>query len=117
VTPLAFVVSRISVGKLYPAMTLSVADSAGVQNVDGKIVPINEQVLVINIDVVDAENQDLDESTFTLTQHDPLPDGVEGEEQIVAWVYSRIEAVLLHEVAEFFRFDGQRFKSPAHPLP
>ena len=100
------IVSKISLGKLYPSMRISLVDSVTPEGM--------RPAISIVMTVSDACETDL--APMSLFQCDPIPVGLETEEAAVEWIYSRVKAVLLHELDEFFRFDGRIFKRAQHPL-
>jgi len=105
---LAATVAKISLGKLCPSMQLHATTIIGVDRED---VAVN-----IMIEVADADAQ---EYMLGLAQLHVVPKALlEGDDErpLVAWILERCQDVIMHEVAEFFRYDGARFAPPAHPL-
>lgn len=87
-------------------MKIEVADSGNVPDT---------QVVTIFVVVTDASAPELE--PMTLTQfYNVQRDRFQTEAEVVTWLYARVEDVLLHEVAEFFTFDGAVLRPPKHPL-
>jgi hypothetical protein len=105
---LAATVAKISLGKLCPSMQLHATTIVGVNREDPAV--------NITIEVADADEQ---EYVLGLAQLHRVPfallEGVD-ERPLVAWILERCQDVIMHEVAEFFRYDGARFAPPTHPL-
>jgi hypothetical protein len=102
------ILPKISVGKLCPSMRLSMVHHVGLYE--------EKPALGITIHVVDAASDDNTE--VDLFQCCPLPERPFNTElAAVEWIYGRVRAVLLHELDEFFKFDGVAIKAPIHPIP
>lgn len=99
------VLSRISIGKICPSMQLVIAKGADFRS--------EHKALGITMTVYDANNEDLE--PLQIFQSYPIGQ-FESEQAFVAWVYEKVKAVLVHELAEFFRLDGVVFQPPEHPL-
>lgn len=102
------IVSRISLGALCPSVRVLAIDSATVEGVS-----IERPGIVIVI-----EAQDADTCTATTLCHTfPEPAGGFGSETLAAkWIFEKVRSVLVHELQEFFRFDGNKLQPPAHPI-
>jgi hypothetical protein len=104
-------VSRITVGKLCPTMTITAMNTinhAGEPSKPG----IN-----IEMTVIDAQDQRFD---LRLFQWFEVPERLltgDDERALVEWVFDRVKDVLVHELEEFFRFDNEMLRQPKHPLP
>lgn len=100
------VCARVSVGALCPSMKIEYA-ARKTMALDGEeLVPVEQPAIVVTMDVVDAHQQDL--PRLPLLQSFAVPESaLASEEACAAWILGRLEVVMLHELREFFRFDGE----------
>lgn len=102
------IISRISLGALCPSMQVIAVDSS---TIDG--VPVKRPGIVVVLKVEDADTQV--QKTLCHTFVEPAK-GFEDEAQAVEWVFEKVRSVLVHELQEFFRFDGTKLKPPPHSI-
>lgn len=96
-------------------MKIEVIDSRSISLADdGTVTPIEQPAIFITMHVVEAAEETYE---MTLCQTFPVPSSLVDEREAALWIHGRIAAVLLHELDEFFRFDDQVLKPPAHPIP
>ncbi len=98
-------VSRISLGKMSPSMRVYMTEGADAHGTYPSI--------CIAMDIVDAQSDDATPMPLYQCYRAPT---FETEQAAVHWIYDRVAEVLLHELAEFFRFDGKLVGVPEHPL-
>jgi hypothetical protein len=102
------VVARISLGKMWPRMKIEVTKQVTHD--------AEHPAILISIDTVDSLHQDNETRIFECS---PVPEEllVEGRErELVRWVHERCQDELLHELDEFFCYQGETFVKAAHPV-
>lgn len=109
--------SKISLGALYPSMKIQAVDRRymAASSEDPTLVPVDEPAILITMDVVESATQGF---KTILTQTFAIPkEALASEEAAVTWIFGRCAIVLLHELQEFFRYGGEVFRPPVHPIP
>jgi len=72
--------------------------------------------VLISIETVDAENQD--DGSITLYECHVVPSQFHAlsDEMLANWMRERCQDIVLHEMDEFFRFDGEPLVKAEHPV-
>jgi hypothetical protein len=102
------VVGQISLGKMFPRMKIEVT----------KQVTRTEErpAILISLDTVDSVHPENETQIFECC---PVPEAllVLGcERELVRWIHERCQDELLHELAEFFCYQGEQVVQAAHPV-
>lgn len=101
---LSTVVAGISFGDFKPRITVGVTT---------KITSTEERTaILICIETVDSTSAD--DAPIQLWECFAAPDV--DDVQLARWIKERCQDVLLHEMDEFFRFNGAMIDRPAHPV-
>jgi len=102
------VVGQISLGKMFPRMKIEVTK---------QVTRTSERpAILISIDTVDSVHPENETQIFECC---PVPEPllVEGRErELVRWIHERCQDELLHELDEFFCYQGETFVKAVHPV-
>jgi len=102
------VVGQISLGKMFPRMKIEVTKQV--------TRTAERPAILVSLDTVDSVHPENETRIFECS---PVPDEllVEGRErELVKWVHERCQDELLHELDEFFCYQGETFVKVAHPV-
>ena len=102
------VVGQISLGKMFPRMKIEVTKQV--------TRTAERPAILVSLDTVDSVHPENETRIFECS---PVPDEllVEGRErELVRWIHERCQDELLHELDEFFFYEGETFVKAAHPV-